>query len=511
MNLTTKFLFFYFLIYICDCCVDDQFNTLYTFDCNKQYKKILSCSSQCVIKNRNTNVNQSSFTFLKDINSIDVLKVEKCVMNFLPNGFNKSLSMINSLEIIRTQLKEITKENLKQFPKLKKLSVPFNDLTKINDDLLDFNSKIDYIDIRYNKILNFETPKEIAEVLRRANRLIHFSKEGNFVKNDMKLNCKIINERFDEKLKDYDTKWQSKKHKKNLIGKFHDIERKMENFIMSKSADVSSSSESSEQRNENLKIIRTQLKGITNENLRQFPELQMLVVQYNDLTSIDDNLFEFNKKIKIVNLMHNKLINFNTEKFNEKAKTNINFNTKGNCLENDLKSICQLINERINGELQNYDTKWQTKRHEKNLIDKIHELEQKLQNQASFKSSDASSISESSEQRNENLKVIQFDSNIFIIIGTFINSILIIIIFFLIWKFNLKIKNTSNHHQPVIVETVYSQPKNALPDNDEYIYPTCGSMPRCKKISKYDKKNENDSIYEEIDKDEEFKYIKGVN
>ncbi|KAG5667488.1 hypothetical protein PVAND_015468 [Polypedilum vanderplanki] len=73
-------------------------------------------------------------------------------MYYLPRGFKRYFIEIKRLEIKESHLKELSRDDLAQFPELWDLSVPYNDITTIESDLLDMNPKIQHLNLRHNRI-----------------------------------------------------------------------------------------------------------------------------------------------------------------------------------------------------------------------------------------------------------------------------------------------------------------------------------------------------------------------
>ncbi|KAG5667187.1 hypothetical protein PVAND_015182 [Polypedilum vanderplanki] len=136
----------------------------------KSNQIIFNCdfsSSSCTgkpnveITNRENAISNISNYKLNYKTTVTTLKVRNCLMNFLPQGFDKFFDSIKILEIKNTHLIEITKFDLKQFCELEELSIIFNDLTTIDGDLFDNHQQMKFLDLRFNKI--FSIPNEVYQ------------------------------------------------------------------------------------------------------------------------------------------------------------------------------------------------------------------------------------------------------------------------------------------------------------------------------------------------------------
>ncbi|KAG5668050.1 hypothetical protein PVAND_016006 [Polypedilum vanderplanki] len=95
-----------------------------------------------------------------------------------------------------------------------------------------------------------------------------------------------------------------------------------------------------------LTISNTQLKEITQEKMKNFPELENLSIIHNDLTSIPSDLFHFNPNIKYIDLRYNKIIWIDIQmirKFDEKIILD------GNTFIKVFEEMKRQIEEALNG------------------------------------------------------------------------------------------------------------------------------------------------------------------
>jgi hypothetical protein len=69
-----------------------------------------------------------------------------------PEKLGEVFENLEHLEVRKSNWREISKENLKQFPKLEKLDLELNQIEKLPRDLFEFNEKLKIINLSSNKI-----------------------------------------------------------------------------------------------------------------------------------------------------------------------------------------------------------------------------------------------------------------------------------------------------------------------------------------------------------------------
>lgn len=76
---------------------------------------------------------------------------------YFPSGLTKYFKNIESIQLASTKLKELTKEDLKEFGgKLKNLWLYDNDITVIQADLFQYNPNLEFINLGDNKVAQVE-------------------------------------------------------------------------------------------------------------------------------------------------------------------------------------------------------------------------------------------------------------------------------------------------------------------------------------------------------------------
>ncbi|CAG9811943.1 unnamed protein product [Chironomus riparius] len=112
-----------------------------------------SVSNKLVVVKRNYKVKSVKIITEKvkaELTEVESLSIEYVVMYFLLQGFENHLQNITALRLGFCQLKEITKNDLKVFPKLKFLWIWENDLEVLEADLFLYNPDMIYINFYWN-------------------------------------------------------------------------------------------------------------------------------------------------------------------------------------------------------------------------------------------------------------------------------------------------------------------------------------------------------------------------
>ena len=94
---------------------------------------------------------------------------------FFPRNLHKLLTNLKAIQIIGSGLRELTFEDMKNFPNLKSLWLPLNKIEALSNGIFDRNSKIEKLSFYGNLLKSVE-----ARVLMPLNNLIFVSFERNF-------------------------------------------------------------------------------------------------------------------------------------------------------------------------------------------------------------------------------------------------------------------------------------------------------------------------------------------
>jgi hypothetical protein len=104
------------------------------------------------ITHRDAVMNPSSYD---DNDNFKSLTIRQQIVHYVPKFIEKFAKRLEYLTIYNCGLKEVRKEDLKQFPQLKILWLKYNDLEWLEGDLFVFNPKIEEIFFEGNKKLKY--------------------------------------------------------------------------------------------------------------------------------------------------------------------------------------------------------------------------------------------------------------------------------------------------------------------------------------------------------------------
>lgn len=86
-----------------------------------------------------------------DVKQFDV---QNQLVGFVPLGIGNFFPYLNYFRMYTTNLKEISKEDLQQFPNLEAIVLDSNKIEVIEADLFENTPKLVYVDFRYNSIMS---------------------------------------------------------------------------------------------------------------------------------------------------------------------------------------------------------------------------------------------------------------------------------------------------------------------------------------------------------------------
>ncbi|KAG5667198.1 hypothetical protein PVAND_015189 [Polypedilum vanderplanki] len=458
----------------------------------------------------------------KHLNNITELKIERCVMHFLPHGFDEYFDNVHSLTITFTHLKNIDKEDLRQFPKLEILSITSNDLTFIKGDLFQYNFHIRAVDLRYNKIFY------ISEKLRNDFKQKRLMTEGNDLSGS-EYYGKIV-AHFDERLKCCDNqnalsnmtleieslKTKSEEQNKSVNLKLKSIEKnsaeiqKLQNSLKScvNKSEVAKQNEEirllkvkNREQDENIKNAKEECKKDVGSNTEKLSEYQnkILLIE-NDIRILKaKNEDQDQKQETIDNLAKSvrNAMNSNEEQLN-KSMTNIeqslsdknekiseiNKLLEQKASKQVLTNIEQILSEKIRQISVSNNEKFEEKASKQEFEALKKELE-KFKSQVSNKNT---SHNENDSQSNNLMSTIAVSSLVII------NVILIVIVVTLFYKLNTKRIQEKEETKPTSQSQNATVPQESLyfdPNYDELPSTTASSLPKYEKV-------EGQSIYEPV-------------
>ena len=179
-------------------------------------------SNRLVVVKRNHKVKSVKITtkkVKKKLSDIDSLRIEYVVMYFLMEGFDNHLPNLTALKIGSCHLKELSKEDLKVFPKLKFLWIWENDLKVLEADLFMYNPDLIYVNFYWNYLKEidsniFNNFKSFEFIFLKKNDCVNFGaknqKELKKLVEIIQQNCKPKGvEKFTKKIKNFAEKAQN--------------------------------------------------------------------------------------------------------------------------------------------------------------------------------------------------------------------------------------------------------------------------------------------------------------
>jgi hypothetical protein len=90
----------------------------------------------------------------KDNLDVERLHIEQQTCHFMPKGFEIFFPNLKAIRIASSGLKTLGSADLKPFPRLIAIDVPFNDIVTLKSDIFKHNLKLKYVFFPMNKIQN---------------------------------------------------------------------------------------------------------------------------------------------------------------------------------------------------------------------------------------------------------------------------------------------------------------------------------------------------------------------
>lgn len=127
---------------------------------NCDYKSVHSIVSSCEVsaievKSRDEKISGVSGTLPGVLNygSIKTFKVvDSPKLEFIPSGIEDFFPNLEEFVVSETGLAAVHVDDLKKFPKLKRLDLSYNQLTALTSNLFEFNKNLEEIDLRGNNL-----------------------------------------------------------------------------------------------------------------------------------------------------------------------------------------------------------------------------------------------------------------------------------------------------------------------------------------------------------------------
>lgn len=105
---------------------------------------------------------------------VDELRIIHQEVGFIPENINMFFDDLSSLLIINCSLMEVSKHDLKGFPKLQLLDLSYNKLQSLKADLFEYSSKLMFLNFEDNKIVTIG-----SETFKPLNRLVLLNLSSN--------------------------------------------------------------------------------------------------------------------------------------------------------------------------------------------------------------------------------------------------------------------------------------------------------------------------------------------
>lgn len=105
---------------------------------------------------------------------VDELRIIHQEVGFIPENINMFFDDLSSLLIINCSLMEVSKHDLKGFPKLQLLDLSYNKLQSLKADLFEYSSKLMFLNFANNKIVTIG-----SETFKSLDRLISLNLSSN--------------------------------------------------------------------------------------------------------------------------------------------------------------------------------------------------------------------------------------------------------------------------------------------------------------------------------------------
>jgi Leucine-rich repeat (LRR) protein len=114
---------------------------------------------RCVVENLNVTSRNEIVSGVSGLHvprrtnaDVIILMIEEQTLHYMPQGLGDFFPNLVYLNVYKSGLKEISKNDLKNFPKLQIFSATNNDIETLPGDLFQFNTKITNISFLRNKI-----------------------------------------------------------------------------------------------------------------------------------------------------------------------------------------------------------------------------------------------------------------------------------------------------------------------------------------------------------------------
>ncbi|KAG5669994.1 hypothetical protein PVAND_000282 [Polypedilum vanderplanki] len=115
----------------------------------------------------------------RETEDVVMLLFERQKTEYLPQGLNKFFPNVNNLVVMESELKHLTKHDLKNFPKLKNIFIARNNIESLPNDLFEYTPEIK------SKFLKDNNIKHIGrDIFKPLKQLESVNLEGNICINE---------------------------------------------------------------------------------------------------------------------------------------------------------------------------------------------------------------------------------------------------------------------------------------------------------------------------------------
>lgn len=150
-----------------------------------------------------TNVTLRGYSY----DDVKIIGIAEQICHFIPQNFDNFMKNVEGLSISQSHLKEIKKDDFRQFPNIIELKFVKNDIKELDNDLFEYTPNLKFLSLDFNKIIvvglnTFDNVPLIKGVYVKRNNCIDkrsdYQPETSFVIDVMKQKCVTNNARLRE-------------------------------------------------------------------------------------------------------------------------------------------------------------------------------------------------------------------------------------------------------------------------------------------------------------------------
>lgn len=125
-------------------------------------------------KNLKENITITNYNESASYDAVKVIEIRSGFSNYVPTGFDKYFDNVEGFSMYKTEVVELSSDELKQFPKLREFWIYFNLLEYLPANLFEHNPALEFIGFEHNKIKVIE-----PEIFDYIPKLFGFQLRGN--------------------------------------------------------------------------------------------------------------------------------------------------------------------------------------------------------------------------------------------------------------------------------------------------------------------------------------------